>query len=129
MFNEAELAALMGDVNEAERNHARAVYLWTQAFNSDHPYVARGDSMPSQSSRRRGRPGENKWSRRTGVDDPATFGDAHPHVAWTLTNIAATAAENGDIPRALRNIRPGGRRSSSNRVPPTSPITTRGNPS
>jgi CHAT domain-containing protein/tetratricopeptide (TPR) repeat protein len=101
VYNQAMLAAEMGELREAETLYQRAIDLWGQALGTTHPFVARGlDSFAETlASRRQFSRARRLYERALSIRS-RTLGPNHPHVAWTLTNIAETVAAGAEPRRA-----------------------------
>jgi CHAT domain-containing protein/tetratricopeptide (TPR) repeat protein len=105
LFNQALLAQETGDFAEAERLFGRAVQVWSDGFGGTHPFVLRGRDALAEVASARGQLARARTVyERVLADRQRSLGPAHPQVAWTLTNLARTIADAGDVRLALSHI-------------------------
>jgi CHAT domain-containing protein/tetratricopeptide (TPR) repeat protein len=105
LYNQADLAAEIGDLAEAERLYQHAIEVWSKALGSSHPFVSVGlDALARTVSARR------QFMRAEGIYQRAlalrirTLGPNHPRVAYTLVNMARNLAATGNRSQALQQI-------------------------
>jgi CHAT domain-containing protein/tetratricopeptide (TPR) repeat protein len=106
LHNSAKLAYEMGDVFEAERLHERAIRMWSDGLGRNHAYVALGlDALAEVLASRKEFTRARALYRRALAIRRRGGDKAGPDVAWTLTNLARTVADQGDVVLALRYVR------------------------
>ena len=101
IFNDASLAREIGDLAEADALYDRALQIWTNGLGPDHA------SSRAVSTRL------PKWRRCADSSDRSRelyeralaihrrqLGPNHPQVAWMLTNLARTVADEGNTRRS-----------------------------
>jgi CHAT domain-containing protein/tetratricopeptide (TPR) repeat protein len=105
IYNLALLARSMGDFAEAERLLDRATRTWSAGLGPNHPYVARGWEGLGDVAADRGlhvRARElylRALAARRGAATPSP-----PLIASTLTSLARTLMESGDLRTATRHV-------------------------
>ena len=105
VYNLALLARSMGDFAEAERLLDRATRTWSAGLGPNHPYVARGWEGLGDVAADRGlhvRARElylRALAARRGAATPSP-----PLIASTLTSLARTLMESGDLRTATRHV-------------------------
>jgi CHAT domain-containing protein/tetratricopeptide (TPR) repeat protein len=105
LYNQADLAAEIGDLAEAERLYQRAIDVWSKALGPSHPFVSVGLDALARTVSARG-----QFTRAQTIYERAlalrirTLGPNHPRVAYTLVNIARNLDATGNRPRALEQI-------------------------
>jgi CHAT domain-containing protein/predicted negative regulator of RcsB-dependent stress response len=104
LHNLGNVSFEMGEVEEAERLHTRAVDVWSKSLGSNHSYVARGlDSLAEVVASRGQRTRARTLYERALRIRRSRAGDG-PDVAWTLTNLARTIADQGNRSLALGHV-------------------------
>jgi CHAT domain-containing protein/tetratricopeptide (TPR) repeat protein len=105
LFNQADLAAEIGDLREAERLYQQAIDVWSKALGPSHPFVSVGlDALARMMSARRQFARAQTIYERTLALRIRTLGPNHPRVAFTLVNMARNLAATGNRSRALQQI-------------------------
>jgi CHAT domain-containing protein/tetratricopeptide (TPR) repeat protein len=104
LHNYAGLFLEMGDLAEAERLHSRAVQAWSTGLGPHHPYVARGLDSLAEVVASRGQPGRARLLYQRALTIRRGQGHERPEVAWTLTNLARTLVDLGNLQLARRRV-------------------------
>jgi tetratricopeptide (TPR) repeat protein len=104
LFNDASVAAQMGETADAETQYERAITIWKTNFGEAHPFVATGlDALASLIAPRQ-RPRARELFEEALAVRRRALGASHPLVAWTLANSAWVISELGEHHEALSRI-------------------------
>jgi CHAT domain-containing protein/tetratricopeptide (TPR) repeat protein len=104
-FNDAAVAAQMGDLAEAEALYEKAIATWTGGFGEGHPFVATAvDALASVVAERKDLARAQRLFQRALQIRRLALGRQHPLVAWTLARAARVTAELGNALAALAQI-------------------------
>ncbi len=105
LHNYGVLAAEMGDIEESERLHQRAIRVWSAGLGPNHPYVARGLDALAEVVASSGDLSRAQKLYRQSLDIRRRSSDRQgPDVAWTLTNLARTVSDLGQHKNALQYV-------------------------
>jgi tetratricopeptide (TPR) repeat protein len=102
-YNEAILAAEVGDWAEAEHLYRTAVDIWSKTLGAEHAFVARGlDGLADVAASQNRFDAARRLYEQVLAMRRRTLGPAHPQVAWTLASLAAVTWKAGQPAVAAR---------------------------